>query len=116
MMRSVREMSVARAEHFNCPAQHALEHIGHAQGLARCICQRYARVVEPGRLEMDGLPRVGRSGRVGKEADQERRETIGERKKQYRKRQVEGGVEINDEARRGRFEMSERPGNHREKR
>jgi hypothetical protein len=65
---------------------------------------------------MDGLPRVGWSRRVGKKADEECRETIGERQKQYRKRQVEGGVEIDDEACWGRFDMSEQPGNHRQKR
>ena len=61
---------------------------------------------------MDGLPRVGRSGRVGKKPDEERRETIGEGEGQHRERQVEGGVEIDDQTRRRGFDMREQPGNH----
>jgi len=98
-------MAIARSKDFDRPAQHAFEHVGHAQGLARRVCQRDARGVERPRLEMDGLARVGRFGRVGNKADQKRRETIGERQKQHRKRQVEGGVKIDDEACRGGFKM-----------
>ena len=41
---------------------------------------------------------------------QQAREAIGERQEQYREHYVEGGVEIDGEARRGRFDMREQPG------
>jgi hypothetical protein len=43
---------------------------------------------------MDRLARVNRARRVGKKANEQRREPIGQGQKQHRKCQVEGGVEI----------------------
>jgi hypothetical protein len=63
-----------------------------------------------------GFPGSSRSARVGKKTDEERREAIGERQKQHREHQVEGGVEIDNEARRGRFDLRQQPGNQCQKR
>ena len=68
--------------------------------------------LERGRFEMDGLSRVGRAGWVRKKPGEEPRETIGEGEGQHRERQVEGGVEIDDQTRRRGFDMREQPGNH----
>ena len=92
-------MPVARAEDLDRAAQHAFEHVGHAQGLARCVCQRYACAVEGRFFKVNRLGRVGRARRIGEKSDQQRREPIGQREKQYRQHQVEDGMEIDNQAR-----------------
>src|SRR6516164_9285985 len=111
MMRSVREMSAARRRSperkTSIDPRSMPSNISAMRKVSRAAFANATLALSSAAVSRW----MGFPGWAGKKPGEEPRETIGEGEGQHRERQVEGGVEIDDQTRRRGFDMREQPGN-----